>query len=180
LKEDKPEEPIRYATFDHRLKDPSDSGACVRPSDRIVIIEGLYTLLDRPGWKECAQQMDIRVWIEVDACVAQQRVIARNLEAGICDTLEACTARGECNERRIVSKSSHCGRHGERRRSAETPSSSHRYRLFRRYANTSSPAHNGPIFSHAAQCATGNFEVTMMHLYFTIADWLFPLSLLIP
>ena len=90
--EDTAEEPVR--TFDHRLKDPQDSGACIRRSDRIVIIEGLYTLLDRPGWTECARQMDIRIWIEVDAGVAQQRVIARNLEAGICDTLEACTARG--------------------------------------------------------------------------------------
>lgn len=97
--EDQPEKPIKYATFDHRLKDPRDSGACIQPSDRIVIIEGLYTLLDRPGWKECAAHMDIRVWIEVDESVAQQRVIARNLGAGICDTMEACTARGECSER---------------------------------------------------------------------------------
>lgn len=98
LVEDRPEELVQYATFDHQLKDPLNVGACVRPSDRIVIIEGLYTLLNRPGWEACAEQMDIRVWIEVDEIVAHRRVVARNLEAGICDTLEACTRRGEYNE----------------------------------------------------------------------------------
>jgi pantothenate kinase len=63
-------------------------------SHRIIIIEGLYTLLDRPGWDECARVMDLRIWIEVERAVARKRLIGRNFEVAIVDDLERCTYRG--------------------------------------------------------------------------------------
>lgn len=60
---------------------------------KIVIIEGLYTLLDRPGWREAAEMMDLRVWIEVDRVVARRRVLERNFAAGISATREDTAVR---------------------------------------------------------------------------------------
>lgn len=65
------------------------------PSHRIIIIEGLYTLFDQPTWRDAADVMDVRIWIDVDPAVARERVIARNHAAGIVPDLEACIDRGE-------------------------------------------------------------------------------------
>ncbi|CAD6573675.1 MAG: hypothetical protein TREMPRED_000887 [Tremellales sp. Tagirdzhanova-0007] len=84
---------IPFPTFDHALKDPSPGPEPIRPQHRIVVIEGLYTLLDRDGWRECAEMMDVRVYIEVEAAVSRDRVIKRNFQAGIVDSLEKCAER---------------------------------------------------------------------------------------
>lgn len=52
-------------------------------------------MLDKPGWRDCAEMMDLRVWVETDREVCRQRVIKRNWKAGIVDTLEKCEERGE-------------------------------------------------------------------------------------
>lgn len=91
-----PPAPISFPTFSHALKDPQVSPFPVMPHHRIVIVEGLYTLLDKPGWRDAANLFDLRVWVECDREVARDRVIRRNFEAGIVDTLEKCIERGEC------------------------------------------------------------------------------------
>lgn len=40
-------------------------------------------MLDVPGWRETAAQMDMRVWVEVPRDVVFRRVLKRNTEAGI-------------------------------------------------------------------------------------------------
>jgi hypothetical protein len=52
-------------------------------------------MLDRPGWRECAEMMDLRVWVETDRQVCRERVIRRNFVAGIVEDLKACEERGE-------------------------------------------------------------------------------------
>ncbi|OCF36675.1 hypothetical protein I316_01271 [Kwoniella heveanensis BCC8398] len=86
---------IQFPTFDHALKDPSISPSPIRPRHRIIIIEGLYTLLDKEGWRNSAELADMRVWVDVDRKEARARVIKRNFEAGIVDSIEACENRGE-------------------------------------------------------------------------------------
>lgn len=86
---------IPFPTFDHALKDPSPSPFPILPQHRIVIIEGLYTMLDKPGWRDCAEMMDMRVWVESDREVCRRRLIKRNYEAGVVDDLKACEKRGE-------------------------------------------------------------------------------------
>ena len=85
---------IPFPTFDHHLKDPSTSPHPILPRHRIVVLEGLYTMLDRDGWRECAEIMDMRVWVECDREVCRRRTITRNLAAGIVDSMEKCEARG--------------------------------------------------------------------------------------
>ncbi|WVQ72433.1 hypothetical protein IAR50_001985 [Cryptococcus sp. DSM 104548] len=90
-----PEPPaaISFPTFDHALKDPAPSPQPILPRHRIIVIEGLYTLLDEPGWRESAEIMDARVWVDVEESVARRRVVDRNFAAGIVDTREKCEAR---------------------------------------------------------------------------------------
>ncbi|WVF71528.1 hypothetical protein IAT40_006336 [Kwoniella sp. CBS 6097] len=84
---------IPFPTFDHALKDPAVSPIAIQPRHRIIIIEGLYTSLDRDGWRESAGLVDMRVWVEVDRHEARERVIKRNFEAGIVAGIDACEKR---------------------------------------------------------------------------------------
>lgn len=86
---------IPFPTFDHQVKDPAVSPHPILPRHRIVIVEGLYTMLDRDGWRDCAEMMDVRVWVECDREVCRQRIIKRNFAAGIVDSIEKCEQRGE-------------------------------------------------------------------------------------
>ncbi|OWZ62829.1 hypothetical protein AYX15_05080 [Cryptococcus neoformans] len=88
-----PPENIPFPTFDHASKDPKPSPFPILPGHRIILIEGLYTLLDQPGWKDCAAMMDIGVWVDVDENVARKRVIKRNWEAGIVEDVKKCEER---------------------------------------------------------------------------------------
>jgi pantothenate kinase len=67
----------------------------VLPQHRIIIIEGLYTLLDQEDWREAAQEMDMRVFVGVDRAVARGRCIKRNFAAGLSVSEEATAHRGE-------------------------------------------------------------------------------------
>lgn len=87
---------IPFPTFDHALKDPSTSPHPILPRHRIVLIEGLYTMLDRDGWRDCAEMMDMRVWVECDREVCRARTVERNFAAGIVASREECEERGEC------------------------------------------------------------------------------------
>lgn len=86
---------IPFPTFDHALKDPAPSPFPILPQHRIIVIEGLYTMLDKSGWRECAEMMDMRVWVETDREVCRRRLIKRNFGAGIVSDLKACEERGE-------------------------------------------------------------------------------------
>lgn len=87
---------IPFPTFDHAMKDPTLSPIPITLKDRMIVIEGLYTLFDLPGWKECAEMMDFKIWVDVNEETARRRLVKRNFEAGVFDSLEACAARGEC------------------------------------------------------------------------------------
>jgi pantothenate kinase len=84
---------IQFPTFSHSIKDPEPSPIPISKSHRIVLIEGLYTHLSLPGWKACAEMLDMRIWVEVDRAVARERLIRRNFEAGIAESLVKCAER---------------------------------------------------------------------------------------
>ena len=52
-------------------------------------------MLDMDGWRECAEMMDMRIYVDVDREISRSRVIKRNFQAGIADNLEKCAERGE-------------------------------------------------------------------------------------
>lgn len=86
---------IPFPTFDHALKDSAQSSTMITSRHRIIMIEGLYTMLDVDGWRECAEIMDMRIYVDVDREISRNRVIRRNFQAGIVEDLDKCVKRGE-------------------------------------------------------------------------------------
>jgi len=76
-------EVITAPSFDHALKDPTPHAVSIFPSDRIVIIEGLYTFLSIPPWDEAAKLLDERWFVSLDVQEARRRLIKRHVLTGV-------------------------------------------------------------------------------------------------
>ena len=83
----KPLEPgtstIYAPSFDHAVKDPVEDDIPIAPTTRVVIFEGLYTMLDREPWRDAAALMDELWFIEVPMEVAIVRLVKRHVASGI-------------------------------------------------------------------------------------------------
>jgi hypothetical protein len=93
---------VDFPTFEHHIKDPVSSAIPLLPSNRIVIIEGLYTILDEPGWNTVSEKIDISIYVDTPRGVARERCIKRNYAAGLANTLEAVIHRGMCKAKMPV------------------------------------------------------------------------------
>jgi len=92
---------IIYApSFDHSIKDPVENSIPILPppAHRIVVIEGIYVLLDKSPWREAAEMMDLRVFVRVDGETARRRLVRRHLAAGIAATEEEADKRAREND----------------------------------------------------------------------------------
>ncbi|KAL4890122.1 hypothetical protein BDV59DRAFT_204717 [Aspergillus ambiguus] len=89
---------IYAPTFDHKLKDPVENGIQITDDISIVIVEGNYLLLDEPVWKEIAQIVDYKVFIDADLQIARGRLARRHVAAGIEETLENGYRRVDAND----------------------------------------------------------------------------------
>ncbi|KAK7732784.1 hypothetical protein SLS57_000727 [Botryosphaeria dothidea] len=79
-----PESHTLYApSFDHAVKDPVADDISIAPTTRIVVFEGNYLTLDRDPWRQAAQLMDERWFVEVDFDTARKRLVGRHVKAGI-------------------------------------------------------------------------------------------------
>ncbi|BGP38586.1 hypothetical protein JCM10450v2_002535 [Rhodotorula kratochvilovae] len=78
---------VPYPTFSHALKDPQlcpqPSPSPILPSHRMIVIEGLYCLLDVELWSEAARILDERIWVDVEREVARERLVKRHLHSGV-------------------------------------------------------------------------------------------------
>ncbi|KAF2035603.1 hypothetical protein EK21DRAFT_96804 [Setomelanomma holmii] len=94
-----PETQTLYApSFDHAIKDPVDDDISIAPSVRIVIFEGNYCSLDKEPWKDAAEMMDERWFVDVDFEVARKRLIYRHIKAGIAANEEEAGKRADEND----------------------------------------------------------------------------------
>ncbi|KAF8642853.1 hypothetical protein AX16_009361 [Volvariella volvacea WC 439] len=93
-----PEEGIPFPTFDHSLKDPSPSPHPILPHHRIIIIEGLYTLLSIDPWIEATKLLDERWLIKVDGHKARDRLIRRHVLTGVTKDLDEAKWRADEND----------------------------------------------------------------------------------
>jgi pantothenate kinase len=90
---------VVYApSFDHALKDPTPDAVVVTPAHRIVLIEGLYTMLDIPPWRQAAAQMDERWWIQIDPARAKTRLVKRHVQTGVAKDMDEAVWRAENND----------------------------------------------------------------------------------
>lgn len=86
---------IPFPTFSHALKDPVPSPFLILPSHRIVVIEGLYSLVDLEPWRESVALLDERVWVECPPDVARERLVRRHIKEGVEETVDKARERGE-------------------------------------------------------------------------------------
>ena len=101
---------IIYApSFDHSVKgrrphyeaqdlDPVENDIAIKPTHRIVVIEGNYIHLTVPPWDQATQLLDEKWFIEVEQDVARGRVIQRHLISGIAKNEEEAGKRFDEND----------------------------------------------------------------------------------
>lgn len=76
------DEPVCFPDFDHSLTEPVAASIRVDPTTELVVVEGNYLLLDRPGWREVTRLLDLRVFLEVPWPLCRERLIPRHVAAG--------------------------------------------------------------------------------------------------
>jgi pantothenate kinase len=107
-------QPVYAPSFDHAIQDPVENDIVVSSQNRIVIIEGNYTLLDQKPWSEIPDLCDERLvrltvlsgirltesrwFVDVAPDVVRDRLAARHVAAGIESTYEAAVQRAETND----------------------------------------------------------------------------------
>lgn len=74
-----------FPTFDHAEKDPRPNSVHVTPDVPLVIVEGLYVLMQT--WR-CEQWFDLRIFLDIDLDEAVERLSARHVETGLAATWE--------------------------------------------------------------------------------------------
>jgi pantothenate kinase len=95
---EQPEELLYAPSFDHALKDPVQNAIPVSSRNRVIILEGNYTLLDQKPWNEIAGLCEERWFVDAERELVKQRLATRHLLAGIETTALAAEKRAEEND----------------------------------------------------------------------------------
>ncbi|KAL8436584.1 hypothetical protein ACSSS7_001616 [Eimeria intestinalis] len=80
---------IQHAGF----LDPEENGHIVAAKTRVVLVEGLYTLLPEGEYFSTPRVFDLRIFIDTPKPVAAARVIKRHVTSGICRNEEEAELR---------------------------------------------------------------------------------------
>lgn len=59
--DNEPEQPVYAPSFDHAVQDPVENDIFISSRNRIVIVEGNYTLLNQKPWNEIASLCNERL-----------------------------------------------------------------------------------------------------------------------
>lgn len=97
--------------FDRSIEDSIAAAVAVVPSDRIVIVEGNYLLLDTPPWDRARRLVDLVVYLDLDQAARIGRLIARHIEFGRSETEARRFVEGsdEANARLIAASRDRTG-----------------------------------------------------------------------
>ncbi|MEI4487495.1 phosphoribulokinase [Frigidibacter sp. MR17.14] len=85
-----------YPLFDRAADRTVPGAGQVDPAARLLIFEGNYLLLDRPGWRDLAPLWDITVALRIDEDVLTERLVRRWTDHGLDPA--AALARAEGND----------------------------------------------------------------------------------
>ena len=81
-----------------KLLDPVENDIAIKPTHRIVVLEGNYIHLTVAPWNQATRLLDERWLIAVDRDVARRRVIQRHIISGIASTDEEAGKRFDEND----------------------------------------------------------------------------------
>jgi pantothenate kinase len=73
---------VLWPEFDRSLDEPTPDAIAIAPEARLVITEGNYLLLDRPGWSEVQPLLDDVWYVDAPRDVLRSRLIERQLAGG--------------------------------------------------------------------------------------------------
>ncbi|UCD27422.1 MAG: hypothetical protein JSV03_09855 [Planctomycetota bacterium] len=100
---------VKLPVYDRQRHDPIPEALTVLPQTRVLLVEGNYLLDDNPPWDAVSSQLHPKLFLECDADLARQRVIARHIRGGL--TEQTASAKFELNDRantEIVSAAASC------------------------------------------------------------------------
>ncbi|SCU81916.1 LAFA_0C07954g1_1 [Lachancea sp. 'fantastica'] len=94
---------ISVPGFDHALKDPSTDQHCITAFTRIIVLEGLYLLLNEENWRNVYpvfKKTDaVLVWrLDLDIEQLEDRVAKRHVASGLAPNLAAGVDRFRVND----------------------------------------------------------------------------------
>jgi pantothenate kinase len=92
-----PQSPVTWPGFAHDVGDPVEAAHVVPPDVRIVLVEGLYVLLDDGPWRDVSACFDLRWFLDVPRELARERLILRHMAAWQIDRA-AATRRADAND----------------------------------------------------------------------------------
>lgn len=72
---------VGWPVYDRLLHDPVENAVTV--TGRIVLLEGNYLLLDRPGWRELAALADYTLFVSAAPDFLRERLVTRRMLTGV-------------------------------------------------------------------------------------------------
>lgn len=76
-------EPLYIPVFDRSMDLARCAASAVEAHHKIILVEGNYLLLDRPGWGDLARYFDLSVMLEVPLDILKTRLIERWVSHGM-------------------------------------------------------------------------------------------------
>jgi pantothenate kinase len=77
-----PDSTILWPGFDRAIEQTVPDAIPITSSTRLVVIEGNYLLLDRPGWRQVRPLLDEAWYVDAPRAVLRERLLARASAGG--------------------------------------------------------------------------------------------------
>lgn len=93
--------------FDRAADLARASATRIETTHQVIIVEGNYLLLDRPGWCDLGRHFNVTVMIDVSEEALRERLIQRWLDHGLCraDAIERAESNDMPNGRVVLRES---------------------------------------------------------------------------
>ena len=89
---------VSQSLCSHAVKDPIKDDIVIQKRHKIILVEGLYLLLDQPVWRDIADCFDERWFIECDKSVARERIAKRHVASGLASDVQRGYERFDAND----------------------------------------------------------------------------------
>lgn len=73
----------RFPSFDHAIGDPINDDIVVDSSDKVVLIEGNYLLIEEVPWIDLKYLFDLTIYLDVDQTTLEERIVKRHMKVGL-------------------------------------------------------------------------------------------------